>query len=223
MDKDIGARSRAAGALGRIGPAAKDAVPALIEALKAKKDPKYFFVVRASAAFALGEIRPATKGTVRALAEALKDAGSSVGSKVTAALGKIGPNAKEAVPALIARLDGGKSKSRSVRLESISALSKIGPVAIPALLEASKNGTTVSIFGDSAIPVLARMGVSAVSGLKKALKHKSEKVRLTAAASLGQIGPDAKDAVPPLKLMSENDPDASVRRVAAMALKSIAK
>jgi HEAT repeat protein len=61
-------RSDAAMALGGIGPAAKAAVPALIEALNDKG-----FNVRYWAATSLGQIGPAAKDAVPALIEALKD------------------------------------------------------------------------------------------------------------------------------------------------------
>ncbi len=64
-DKDTDVRWRAAYALGRIGPAAKEAVPVLIATLKDKE-------VRTNAVFALGEIGPAAKEAVPALESAAR-------------------------------------------------------------------------------------------------------------------------------------------------------
>jgi hypothetical protein len=91
-DKDDRTRRGAAIALGQIGPAAKDAVPALIEVLKDKDDR-----VRNYAASALGKIGPAA---VPALMEALKDKDINVRNAAVRALGQIGPAAKAAVPSL---------------------------------------------------------------------------------------------------------------------------
>ena len=60
-------------ALGKIGPEAKDAVPALTELLNDKNEN-----VRSAAAIALGGIGPAAKSAVPALTKLLKD-GESVG------------------------------------------------------------------------------------------------------------------------------------------------
>jgi HEAT repeat protein len=64
--QDGNVRSGAASVLGEIGPAAKDAVPDLIEALKDRD-------MRPIAVGALGRIGPAAKDAVPALIEALKD------------------------------------------------------------------------------------------------------------------------------------------------------
>jgi HEAT repeat protein len=62
-----------------------------------------------------------------------------------------------------------------------------------------------------------------VTKLIEELKDKDTFVRRNAAVYLGRIGPAAKDAVPALRVMSEKDPEASVHRAAAGALKSINK
>ncbi len=89
-DRDKEVRFNAAYAVGKIGPAAKEAVPALIAALK----DEYRWV----AASALGKIGPAA---VPALIAALKDEDGSVRVSAAFALGWIGP---AAFPSLIAAL-----------------------------------------------------------------------------------------------------------------------
>ncbi len=95
-DEEGSVRKVAAEALGGIGPEAKAAVPALIEALK---DPEGD--VRREAAQTLGQIGPEAKAAVPALSEALKDTEWEVRSGAGRALGGIGPEAKAAIPALI--------------------------------------------------------------------------------------------------------------------------
>ena len=70
--------------LGEIGPVAKDAVPALIIALK-DKDKQ----VRGNAAVALGKVGPSAKDAVPALTVALKDKDVEVREAVQKALGLI--------------------------------------------------------------------------------------------------------------------------------------
>jgi hypothetical protein len=130
-DKDESVRTKAFSALREIGPAAAEAVPALIEALK-DKDKR----VRRYAAEALGEIGPKAEKAVPVLINALKDKDEYVRSNAAFALGKIG---KKAVPVLIQAL---KDKDKSVRYEAAWALGKIGPKAekaIPALIETLKD------------------------------------------------------------------------------------
>src|SRR5439155_8038 len=91
-------RGRAAEALGRIGPAAKEAVPALARAMKDKDEVS----VRAAAAEALGRVGAAA---VPELIEALKGKDAGQRALAAGALGRIGPGAKEAVPALEKVLD----------------------------------------------------------------------------------------------------------------------
>ena len=101
-DRDSGARSAAAAALGRIGPAAKGAVPGLTAALKDRHAQ-----VRYDAAAALGQIGPAAKGAVPALIDCLKEEDERSRRAAAWALGHIGPEARAAVPALIDLLKGG--------------------------------------------------------------------------------------------------------------------
>ncbi len=82
-DSDVG--YGAAQALGRIGPEAKAAVPALIKALV--DDPRN--TVRSHAAQALGQIGPEAKAAVPALIEALKDENENVRNAADGALRKI--------------------------------------------------------------------------------------------------------------------------------------
>ena len=113
----------AARALGRIGPAAAEAVPALIP-LTALGD---------SAAEALSKIEPAA---VPALVATLASPDRDLQPLAARALGRIGPAAAEAVPVLVAALE---DFNRALRLSVAEALGEIGPAAagaVPALVAA---------------------------------------------------------------------------------------
>src|SRR5450755_1729050 len=102
-------RVDAAAALGAIGPNAKDAVPALLNALKTDS----YFEVRCSAAVSLGQIGARPKVVVPALVEVLKNATGGPDVSAAIGLGLLGPKAKDAVPALIDALkadDGYKGR-----------------------------------------------------------------------------------------------------------------
>jgi len=85
--EDYPVRKFAASALGDIGPAAKEAIPALVTVLKNGKER----IVRVYAAESLGKIGPAA---LPALITSLKDKDNFVRVNAAVALGKIGPAAK---------------------------------------------------------------------------------------------------------------------------------
>jgi HEAT repeat protein len=83
---DDATRAAAALALGEKGAEARDAVPALTEALRDEYE-----LVRERAAEALGQIGPPAKAAVPALSMALKDAVADVREAAADALQRIGP------------------------------------------------------------------------------------------------------------------------------------
>jgi HEAT repeat protein len=127
-EEDWRVRSAAVDALGEIGPATPEVVPALDRALG---DPSDW--VRRHAADARGTIGKSAIGSVSALARTLTDAQPYVRINAATALAKIGPEAEEAVPALIAALD---DPDRYTRAFAAIALRRIGtPAAQEALLD----------------------------------------------------------------------------------------
>lgn len=132
-DKDFHVRDAAAAAIGKIGPGAKEAVPALIAALAKDKESD----VRVDAAAALGDIGPGAKEAVPALAAALlKDTNPAVRAAAAYALGDIAPGAKEVVPTLAAAALL-KDTNAAVRSYAAVALGHFGPgakEAVPALI-----------------------------------------------------------------------------------------
>ena len=204
QSQNVDVRLSAVKALARIGPEAKEAVPALIAALKDKDDG-----VRSFAAEALGRIG---KEAVPALIVALKDQNAGVRNSAVYTLGRIGPEAKEVVPALIAAL---KDKDDGVRSFAAEALGRIGKEAVPALIAALKDQNAV--VRPLATYALGRIGKEAVHALIAALKDQDAGRRSSAAEALGEMRPEAKEAAPAL-IATLKDQDAGVRRYAAEAL-----
>jgi HEAT repeat protein len=92
---DPTAQAQGALGLGKLGPAAAPAVPALIDALESPA-----LLVRQNAALALGDIGPDARAAVPSLTSSLADPEWQVRRAAAVALGMIGPEAKPAEKAL---------------------------------------------------------------------------------------------------------------------------
>jgi HEAT repeat protein len=211
------ARIKAAEVLGHLGPAAKAAVPALRELLKAV-DPE----ARIQAALALWRIERRTEDTIPVLVDALHNpTASRLGSTSSSpsrfgtstrpiviplcqqaadALGQMGPAARAAVPALTEALKD--AHVAAYRPAFALALAKIDPAAAKAAVPAL-------------IQVLDRKGHAVY--LPEAIAGTARK---DAATALGQMGADAREAVPALR-EAIMDPDQAVQSEATAALKKI--
>jgi HEAT repeat protein len=124
-------RRLAAHALAEIGPAAREAVPALIEALR---DPESF--VRVWAAAALARVQPENPDSLPALVAETRDGISFVRSLAAWHLGRLGPGhpgIESVVPELRELLN---DNDPSVRAEALVALENLaGKGAPPAELK----------------------------------------------------------------------------------------
>lgn len=67
----------------------------------------------------------------------------------------------------------------------------------------------------------ASIGVGAVPALVKGLDAADDEARRAAAMTLGHIGPPAKDALPRLETVAEEDGSRRVREVAEIAVRRI--
>ena len=214
--------------LSRIGPAAKAAVPALVEALDTDDKRRAVFV-----AWALGAVGPHAKDAVPALIRALEKSFPVKNSKwqfnphgfVAWALGRIGPDARAAVPALAKALHG---PDLWARRPAAWALARMGADARPAAdalvraLAGQSGGAWSATYNTQvhAAEALANIGGPAVPALIKALDAKDAATRRGAAMALGKIGPRAKPAALPLAALAK-DEDTLVRIEAVTALARI--
>ena len=131
----------AAVSLGRIGPAAREALPALLELAKKGDDLK----LQIRAIGALGAIGDQAEAVVPALLAAVKD--PKVRGIAVRSLGRMGPKrAKEIVPALLKALDVSDMKDKAdadlAQFNAIFALVEMGPaarVAVPKIEEILKD------------------------------------------------------------------------------------
>lgn len=170
----------------------KGAVPKLVEALTNGDR-----TVRLAAAAVLGTLRPGGRAPVWELAQVLTDNRAPLRAAAAEVLGTIGPEAQAALPGLVAALT---DATNDVRREATAALEKIAPqwrqseavrTALPGWVAAIKD---------------ERLSVS---------------LRTVVIEVLGQVGPEAKGAVPELVAVL-SDAQSSVRTAAPRALEKIA-
>ena len=175
----------------------KSALSILIEFLKSKN--KYF---REYACWALGAI--GDKSAIPFLVGALKDEDEYVRSRAVESLGKI--NEKSTLPLLTETL---KDKSGYVRLTTVLVLSEIGDSSVIPVLTEILNDKDSGVK-KYIIKTLGKIGKSSVVPLFIKLL-KSGKLefqdRDEVITTLGEIGPEAKGAVPVLIGLLNNEDD----------------
>jgi len=197
--------------LALIGPDADAAVPTLIKIVNRKQNQVCSHGLRA-----LGAIGTRPEIVVPELKKFLSHQSASVRANATLALGKFGEAASSASIAIARNLS---DSDDSVRLASIRTLGMIGAKAkdsIPSLINVLSDDTgTVTL---AAAESLGRIGKPAVEPVSKLLNH--PKLATLAASILGEIGSDAKVAVPELvkTLMTTNG---NLKREVILALASI--
>jgi HEAT repeat protein len=204
-----------------LGPAAKPAVPTLVELLKHDD-----LRVRSTAAPCLGAIGPSAEGSVPALtrrmSEALNRASVSqeaavvVGDAATA-LGIMGPSAKQAIPLLC------KATNNWVwvnaRVAATVALIRVSGDSVLPLLDRLKD-TSDPTKWDELASVAIELGTNAAAAvplLIGALTNSNQAVVGRATVALGRIRRQPEACVPALILLL-NSPSVGTRQAALMAL-----
>jgi HEAT repeat protein len=189
--KNEKAREHVAYVLGRIGPAAAPAVPALTSLIS---DPDER--VAQEAILALAAIGPDAKAAVPSLISGIKTPDNPNAHAAAFALGKIGKNADTAVPALIGRVGG---SDPHLALVCAWALVNIKPDSA----EITERVLPVLTKGLTAELPLARLGAAqalgklgpaandALPALEKATHDKDNAVREAAAKAIEQIAAKA--------------------------------
>jgi len=221
-------RAMAAMALGKLGPDARRAVPALISTLR---EPGQNRVVRGAVVIGLARIGEAA---VPDLIEALKNPVPEtvndaflINASINKALGDIG---EPAVPDLIALL---AHEEYGVRSSAVGALLHVGPdaePAVPRLAEMLVNNDESETLRMDVAGALGRIGPNAKSAIPYLIEALDDAASMTGAGgeaicyytieALGKIGPDAKPAMPALENLQCYQSQ-RVRTVALVAMESI--
>jgi HEAT repeat protein len=244
----IAVRTEAAKALGQQGPAAKEAIAALVktakkdgdvhvreEAIRAlgrigrdavpdlikllKKDSRE--LTRADAATALGEIGKDAREAVPALVDALHDPDDIVRLVVARAVGKMYVADKELKVAFQALAECATSdRSESVRISAVRTLATVGPEAVPTLILVLETDSSACTDAADALADIGKEARQAAFALTEALRDPEVPIRLAAARALGKIEVRDEKVVHALE-RALNDDDEYVRKTAQEALQKI--
>ena len=236
-------RESAAHALGLLGPQARNAIPALIRALRDKEGR-----VHVEASWALSRIGPEA---VPALVVALQDKDARARQAAIGSLSQIGLASRLALPELVQRLE---DTDEPVRNSAAYALSTLGLPGVFALIAVTEQGSTNARHAASNIlaapylslrnaeselylmaqepsPTRRRQAIRALAYIHVAgdlavhtaifaLQDPALEVRLAAIETLGNLGSRSQGSIPSLtNLMS--DPEISIRVAARKALDRI--
>jgi HEAT repeat protein len=188
---DESQRPKVAAILGRLGPEAKEAAPALANILEKDKSP----AARREALIALGSIGPFAAEQSPAIAKVLKDNDVQLRAAACYALGKIGPLAVGSKSEL---LDCVKSDDELCSMAAAWALTRVDPNCPEG--------------AHKSVPCLV-----------KALYNPDAHIRMEAVTALQSLGAQAQEAIPALKKVAADDPQAVIRIAAGEAIKTVEK
>jgi HEAT repeat protein len=206
------ARVTAVDLLSELGPAASEAVPALIAALN---DPDR--AVRARAAVALGSVGKDDPQVVTALAGKLS---SDEAKFVAQSLVKCGVIAEPAIPGLSQLLKNGKPEERRAAAKALGAIAT-DACASPLIAALYDSDDYVREHSAESLGKIGPAAAPATDRLIEMLQDPFYRARRDAARTLGQIGGPAKKAIPALQSLAIDDPEEMVRNAAANAVKRL--
>jgi len=237
-DSDIDRRERALEAIGKIGQAAKAAIPALRNALN--DDLPYIRThaaealasmgsaalpvfleelgnengdLREIAASSIGKLDPAEcKSAIPALVHALSDSNSMVRQRSESALERMGP---DVAPPLLENLDTASGDTKLTMIRLLGAVDSTAPAVtqkLVGLLNSDNKQTNLTV-----IRALDHKGSAAVPALIEGLKSDDAALKVGVCEVLADLGPKGKAAVPAL-VTALKDPQADVRAQSAVAL-----
>ncbi len=204
-------RINATEALALLGLSAQEAGPTLLSALTDADGTLKRHIVRA-----LPSIGADPAAAIPRLQQLLHEKSRELRVSATAALGDYGEQAAPAA-ADLARLLA--DDDLLVQRDAAAALSRLGPQAasaVPQLIAALRDDDgAVTIEAAQALTAIGQPAVPPLIALLKDPQYRN-----LAAAVLGDIGPDAVDAVPAILAMLDA-PDKETRRAALLALAGI--
>ena len=215
-DNNPAVRERAARAIGRLGPEAASALPALLAATRAAGGAPAFADALAhtgpaalpalldtlqkgkpdESAWILKALRGFGAPAVPVLSEALKHPSPAVRAAAAGTLGSMGRDAADAVNPIFVLTEDANSEVQAAALRALVALradsSRIKPLLQTALASPNADVRKAAAAGTAAFGGAAQLGVN---GLLDLLDDEDAAGRVAAVQALGQLGAQAAPAV----------------------------
>jgi HEAT repeat protein len=201
--------------LGRIGPAAREAVPTLIELLNQANYAQQHHTIVSLRSIGGGDPRT----VVPAVLKAIRQERALMSSSALDLLGDLGPAAQDAVPFLLEEVRRGQW---AFQPQAATALIRIAPEQARQEAEALaqkwvRGGSPYRVVAAGIVLRMDSQNKEALKALLAALKDRQEPQRYQAAYALGEAGAAAKEALPALR-EALRDRMPSVRVLAAAAV-----
>lgn len=128
----------------------------------------------------------------------------------------------EAIPGILDTLGEDDEQAKQYALQALQGMGEAAKEALPTLHNMLKDKDIwMRMFAAQTIEVIEPESTKVVGVLTTALSNSDPKVRGYAAFYLGEQGKEASSAVPKLRDLEANDPDAEVRAYATDALRKI--
>lgn len=216
-EKDVEGLKRGVHRIGRIGPDAAAAAPAMVCLLKHKDG-----FVRTHAALALARMQASPPEAVQTVVNGLKSTDPGLRSFAAAVLAEMGPQAGDALATLAESL---KDQDGYVRLHAAEVLIRYDRWSYQAL-ETLLNGLTdkdenIRWLATYSLAELAPESQETVDALLAATRDPVMKVKVGAVYALGEIGPFAKSASSPLRTLADSSTNQELHSVILNALEQI--
>lgn len=216
-EKDVEGLKRGVHRIGRIGPDAAAAAPAMVRLLKHKDG-----FVRTHAALALARMQASPPEAVQTVVNGLKSTDPGLRSFAAAVLAEMGPQAGDALATLAESL---KDQDGYVRLHAAEVLIRYDRWSYQAL-ETLLNGLTdkdenIRWLATYSLAELAPESQETVDALLAATRDPVMKVKVGAVYALGEIGPFAKSASSPLRTLADSSTNQELHSVILNALQQI--
>jgi HEAT repeat protein len=219
-DESPDVRRLAAGALARLGGDAKVVLPVLAELLK-DADASVRLETLARLANYRRDAVNFGEDVVPYLADGLEDKDPQVRANAATYLRAAGPAAAKALSALVKVVRN--DRNLNVRRSALRAVQGLGEEGLPGLVElVTVSDAAVQLTVMRSLQQYKEKAKAAVPNLIKVLEGGDDDARRLAAQTLGTIGPDARDAIDPLKEAARS-PNATVKQAAEQALQLIEK
>ncbi|MFL5339663.1 MAG: HEAT repeat domain-containing protein [Gemmataceae bacterium] len=181
-DPEANVRTTAAFALGRMGPVAVDATPALTALLTGEKNT----AVLKEAAKTVGAIGPKAAGATTAVAQLLRRPEIDMRQQAAVVLAQLGPDAAAALPDLLVAI---KDKEKSVRVLAVHAFGSLGKSALPKLQ------ALINLLKDDDVPEVRLAIIEELGGLGPDAKDAVDALTICARDGRVAIREAAQDAL----------------------------